>query len=520
MEKNNLADYLFEHNPQPMWIYDVNTLKFLKVNNTAIAKYGYSKDEFLKMTIKDIRPSDDVELLIKDVKETREKINITNKNWRHLLKSDEIIRVEINSHSLVYEGRDARLVVVRDITDLFNAREKEKKLISDLIEAKNRAEESDKIKTIFLATMSHELRTPLNAIIGFSDLISEDLTKEDIDSYATTINKSGRHLLSLIEELFDISLIESGQIKLNFEKVELADVLNEIFAIISREQKLMGRKSVKLSISSSMDTKRDNRIIVTDKKRLKQIFVNLLKNALKFTEKGIIEYGYRPITIDNKNFLQFFVKDSGIGIPENKLNIIFEEFHQEDAVQVKRFSGAGLGLSISKKLVENLGGNIWVESTLNQGSTFLFTLPLIKTDNDFINIKKGDSMDNISYDFSGKRLLLAEDDEPSYLLLKAILKRTSILISRAKSGREAVNIALSDDTISLVLMDINMPDMNGFEATKIIKKEKPHLPIIAQTAYSISGDREKILEAGCDDYLSKPISKTELFKIIEKYAKG
>lgn len=518
MDSSSFTGFLFDNNPQPMWIYDVDSLRFLEVNNSALIKYGYTKEEFLNMTIKDIRPEEDVDLLVLDLLKTNSEISLSNNIWRHVLKSGEIIYVEINSHRISFNNCKARLVTARDITEVVVAREKEKKLIDDLIDAKNRAEESDRIKTTFLATMSHELRTPLNAIIGFSDLITDDLNKDDIDSYATTINKSGRHLLSLIEELFDISLIESGQIKLNFEEVQLADIFNEIFAVISREQKLMGKKSIKILISSSGGIKRDNRILYTDQKRLKQILVNLLKNALKFTESGSIEYGYMPWIKDNRHFLKFFVKDSGIGIPHNKLKLIFGEFQQGDIKQVKSFSGAGLGLSISKKLVETLGGEIWVESTEGKGSTFIFTLPL--SGQKVNTIKKGeDSMDTMIYDFSGKTLLLAEDDEPSFLLLKAILKRTNIEIIRAKSGKEAVEIALGENSVSMILMDINMPDMNGFEATDIIKRKRPDLPIIAQTAYSISGDRERILKAGCDDYLSKPINKNELFKIIEKYCK-
>ena len=268
MDSSSFTGFLFDNNPQPMWIYDVDSLRFLEVNNSALIKYGYTKEEFLNMTIKDIRPEGDVDLLVQDLLKTNSEISLNNNIWRHVLKSGEIIYVEINSHRITFNGCKARLVTARDITEVVVAREKEKKLIADLIVAKNRAEESDRIKTTFLATMSHELRTPLNAIIGFSDLITDDLNKDDIDSYATTINKSGRHLLSLIEELFDISLIESGQIKLNFEEVQLADIFNEIFAVISREQKLMGKKSIKILISSSGGIKRDNRILYTDQKRL------------------------------------------------------------------------------------------------------------------------------------------------------------------------------------------------------------------------------------------------------------
>lgn len=638
MDQIALSKFLFENNPQPMWIYDIYTLCFLEVNNAAIAKYGYSRDEFSKMTIKDIRPHEDVNSLIEDIQQSSDEINISKNCWRHKFKSGEIIYVEINSHRLLYNGKESRLVIANEITELLEAKAKtkllsklsaavnesnssviitdengsieyvnpaytkisgfdikevtgrkpsitkshlhsdkfysdlwetilsgkswrgeianknregkifwenvtiapilddkgkisnfvaikddittQKQLIEDLINAKNRAEESDRIKTRFLATMSHELRTPLNAIIGFSDLLSDDLTKDDIDSYATTINKSGRHLLSLIEELFDISLIESGQIKLNYEDVELADLINQIFAVISREQKLMGRQSVKLCISTPSKSRRDKTIISTDQKRLKQILVNLLKNALKFTEKGSIEYGYELIkdkdSDNDSGLLKFFVKDSGIGIPKEKLNLIFEEFQQGDTYHTKAFAGAGLGLAIAKKLVESLGGKIWVESEENRGSIFNFTLPL-KKKNNFYKIEEDNIVNERIYDFSGISILLAEDDDPSFLLIKAIMKKTNIDIFRAKTGSEALKIVQNNEHIALVLMDINMPDMNGYEATREIKKLKPDIPVVAQTAYSISGDREKILDSGFDDYISKPIKKEDLYNLIERF---
>jgi len=498
--------YLFENNPHPMWIYDIKTLSFLMVNNTAINSYGYSGEEFMKMTLKDIRPSEDWANLEKDVKNTPKSASMP-KRWRHIKKSGELIYVEINSFPINFENKDARLVLSRDVTDRVKSEDA-------LILAKNKAEESDRIKSTFLATMSHELRTPLNAIIGFSDLMKDDISKEEIDSFAMTIHKSGRHLLGLIEEIFDISLIETGEIKLQFDEVEVNDLLNEIFAVISREQILLGKNSIKLRINTPAN---GNKVrILIDQKRFKQILVNLLKNALKFTKEGYIEYGFTFDNINGNGFLKFYVKDTGIGIAKDKQQLIFDQFRQADDSLTRTYGGTGLGLSISKKLVEILGGEIWVESETGKGSTFFFTLPSDKLLSVPVNPVTAVS-DIPEYDFSGKKLLLAEDDDPSFLLLKAMLRKTGIEILRAKNGIEAVSLSRSENDISLILMDINMPEMNGYEATKIIKAEKPSIPVIAQTAYSISGDKERTIESGCDDYISKPIKKQELFRLIQKY---
>ncbi|MDD4491969.1 MAG: PAS domain S-box protein [Bacteroidales bacterium] len=498
--------YLFENNPHPMWIYDVKTLSFLMVNNTAINSYGYSGEEFLKMTLKDIRPSEDWADLEQDVKNTPEIAGMP-KRWRHIKKSGELIYVEISSFPIIFENKKARLVLSRDVTDRVKSEDA-------LILAKNKAEESDRIKSTFLATMSHELRTPLNAIIGFSDLMKDDISKEEIDSFAMTIHKSGRHLLGLIEEIFDISLIEAGEIKLQFEEFEVNDLLNEIFAVISREQILLGKNSIKLRIN--IPANGDKVRISIDQKRFKQILVNLLKNALKFTKEGYIEYGFTFEHINENGFLKFYVKDTGIGIAKDKQQLIFDQFRQADDSLTRTYGGTGLGLSISKKLVEILGGEIWVESETGKGSTFFFTLPSAKLTSVPVNPVSAVS-DIPEYDFSGKKLLLAEDDDPSFLLLKAMLRKTGIEIIRAKNGIEAVSLSRSESDISLILMDINMPEMNGYEATKIIKAEKPYIPVIAQTAYSISGDKERTIESGCDDYISKPIKKQELFRLIQKY---
>lgn len=627
-ESEEKYKYLFENNPHPMWIYDADTLSFLMVNNTATVVYGYSGDEFLKMNLKDIRPKEDWLSLEDDVKKTPESLSLP-KRWRHIKKSGELIYVEISSFPINFEGKRARLVLSRDVTDRVKAEDtllklssavnqsianivitnkegiieyvnpsftmttgfsredaigktpaivssgkqssdfyrlmwetildgrnwhgeiinkkkngeyyweritispiidlngeisnfvgikeditKQNELIEELIHSKNKAEESDRIKSTFLATMSHELRTPLNAIIGFSDLLSEDISKDEIDSYALTIHKSGKHLLGLIEEIFDISLIEAGEIKLQFNDAHVLDLLNEILAIVSREQILLGKNDI--SLKTNFGTNSDNLRISTDIKRFKQILVNLLKNALKFTNNGYIEFGFTLEVIQNKEFVKFYVKDTGIGIALEKQKLIFEQFRQADDSLTRTYGGTGLGLSISKKLVELLGGNIWLNSESGVGTTFYFTLPTGKI---FTATNTQDSKpnDTFTYNFSGKKILLAEDDDPSYFLLTAMLRKTGVEIVRANNGNEAVSLSRNEANISLILMDINMPEMNGYDATKIIKSEYPNIPIIAQTAYSISGDKERSIETGCDDYISKPIKKDELFRLIQKY---
>ncbi|MDD4032160.1 MAG: ATP-binding protein [Bacteroidales bacterium] len=241
----------------------------------------------------------------------------------------------------------------------------------ELIRAKEKAEESDRLKSSFLATMSHELRTPLNAIIGFSELIEEGVSHEQSIIYAGHINKSGKHLLELVEDIFDISLIETSKLKIYIEKIDLNELLRDVETLVKNEQAKMGKKNIKLLFKNSLQT--DKQYIYTDSRRVKQILLNLLKNSLKFTHTGTIEYGYTKVNTPAP-MIQFYVKDTGIGIPAEKQNLIFEMFRQVDDSHTRSYDGMGIGLSIARKLTEMLGGKIWVESTEKAGSTFYFTI--------------------------------------------------------------------------------------------------------------------------------------------------
>lgn len=384
-----------------------------------------------------------------------------------------------------------------------------------LKKALKRATESDRLKSAFLATMSHELRTPLNAVIGFSDLIDEETTISKAVQFSKTINESGNHLLSIVEDLFDITLIEAGEINIKKEDTDLNSLLQNVHQIAKAEQQKTKKNHLDLSLIIPSEYK--ELVITTDSSKLKQVLLNLLKNALKFTHNGHVNYGFIIENLENNPRIKFYVEDTGIGISKDKQEFIYDAFRQVDETKTKVYGGTGIGLSISKKLTEILGGEIWIESEEGKGSTFYFTIP-------FTVVKDSKSIEKLNiYErknkFANKTILVVEDDESSYDFLEIILGKLGINTMRAPDGVEAIKCCQEEPKIDLVLMDINMPVMNGFIATKKIKEFRPKLPIIAQTAYAIAGDKEKVLEAGCDDYISKPINKDILKEKLLKFLK-
>lgn len=388
-----------------------------------------------------------------------------------------------------------------------------KKYEEGLKYALEKAKENDRLKSSFLATMSHELRTPLNAVIGFSSLVNRETSIENIITYAKVIKQSGTHLLEIVEDIFDITLIESGQISICKETIILNDILNEIFGIIRAEQIELEKYFVEIIFDENQEY---NFIeIFTDKRRFKQILLNLLKNALKFTENGTINFGYE-IEIEKEQLL-FYVKDTGIGIHKDKFELIFDVFRQVDDSNTRLYGGVGLGLSVTKKLTGLLGGDIWVESEVGKGTAFYFTLPF----NEGIRkIKQNITISEDRYSFlKGKTILIAEDMADSYTLLKILLQSKGVETIWAENGKVAIDFIKNNNDIDLVLMDINMPIINGYDATKEIKRINPKMQIIAQTAYAVSGERELAFDAGCNDYIEKPIVSELLFATVLKALK-
>jgi signal transduction histidine kinase len=384
---------------------------------------------------------------------------------------------------------------------------------AELFKAKKKAEESDKLKSAFLANVSHEIRTPMNAILGFSELLKDNtLTTDKREEYFDIIKSKGNQLLNLINDIIDLSKIESNTVSISPSPFQLNFLLDEL--LISYKRAITNQnRSGDLKLIFTKGLPDDKAWVKADANRLKQVFSNLLDNALKFTKKGEISVGYE--LIDN-NFLEFRVQDTGIGIASDKQSVIFERFRQVCEDKSLLTHGTGLGLSIVKSLVELADGEIWVESEPNRGTTFYFTLPY----NPALNGKHDETLaftNTDDIDWNGKTVLLAEDDDDNYLFLEELLRETKVNVVRAKDGQETVKIALGSSKIDLILMDIKMPVMNGYEAAKQIKLIKNNIPIIAQTAYAMEEDRHKALASNCNDYISKPIEVNKLFFLMSKY---
>ncbi len=382
----------------------------------------------------------------------------------------------------------------------------------ELLQAKTKAEESDKLKTAFLANMSHEIRTPMNGILGFAEMLNDDqLSEGNRKKYVEIINNNGKMLMSLIDDVIDFAKIEARQIKILQQEFSLNMLLTQVHSSFLSESLRKEPKGVKLKIRKSLSN--DDCYIQSDPNRVRQVLTNLVGNAFKFTKEGYIEFGY---SAPKDNILEFFVRDTGIGIPEDKIDLIFERFVQADYSRSRKYSGSGLGLAISQGFVELLGGKMWAKSKENQGSVFYFSIPYLpakKKTLEEIESKKPKA----EYNWEGKLFLVAEDDMFSYKLLEGFLKKTGADILHAEDGSQAVDMCKKNNDINLILMDVQMPEMNGLEATKIIKKLKKSLPIIAQTANAIAEERQKCFEAGFDDFVTKPINISELFIKIDQW---
>ncbi len=381
----------------------------------------------------------------------------------------------------------------------------QKKIFAELTAAKEKAEESDRLKSAFLANISHEIRTPMNGILGFAQLLKEPhLTGEDETEYIDLIQKSGERMLNLINNLINISRIEAGETMLQESETPVNELMRDLYAFFKPE---IDKKGLRLNLKTGLPD--NDSVIETDSGKLIQILTNLIQNALKFTSSGEIDFGYNR----SNSTLEFYVIDTGIGIAADMKEKIFDRFHQVDNTLTRTQEGSGLGLSISQAYVEMLGGTIRIESREGWGSEFYFTLPYRPT---FLQQKPIPSPVNqkpiITAPFI--TILIAEDDAVSSLLLKKNLTDENINTLFAVNGKEAVEMVQQHQEINIVLMDIRMPVMNGFDTTRVIKELRPDLPVIVQTAFTSKDEKDKSHEAGCDGYITKPINKVELLELI------
>ena len=475
-------------------------IKILDVNEASLNLFGVKNKEQL---IKHLRSTNNT----KSYNALKQEFLAISNNQKEFRTEAEFVDVDGNIiYALVklaiINNKGSAIASIIDITQIKNV-EKE------LIISKEKAEESNRLKTEFLNNMSHEIRTPMNGILGFSQLLNnEELTSIKRKYYISIIQNSGNQLLNVIDDILEISRLGTKQVKLIEKEVCLNDLLLKLFSIFDLKAK---ENKIPLYIKNGLSDKEST--ILTDKTKLEKIISNLLENALKFTNKGYISFGYLLVN----NNIDIFVKDTGIGIKYDKQDIIFERFSQEEKELSKNIGGLGLGLSIAKENTELLGGEISVESTKWKGSTFKVSIPY-KPVNKICEEKKiNEKEKEMDTKFN---ILVVEDEEVNYLFIEILLTEKLNLncsILHAKDGKEAVEICQNNTNIDFVLMDINMPIMNGYDATKSIKKLVPNLPIIAQTAYSTPEDKEKAFNAGCNDFITKPISKQVLNSVIQKY---
>jgi PAS domain S-box-containing protein len=410
---------------------------------------------------------------------------------------------------VVIDDQHNAIVSIVDITDIKKAEQLVIESHEKLTVQKEKAEESNRLKTEFLNNMSHEIRTPMNGILGFTQFLEDnDLSAEKRSHYVNIIENSGNQLLQVIDDILEISKLGTKQVKVIESKVNLNSLLLELFAIFDIKAK---ENQTPLYFIKGMKDKEST--IYTDKTKLNKILSNLIENALKFTSEGFIEFGYKR----KGDEIVIYVKDTGIGISKHKFNLIFERFSQAEKGLSRKVGGLGLGLSIAKENSILLGGDISVESTLNEGTTFFVTIP-------YKPVFKPQKVNKLTppkpIDANAYTILIAEDEEINYLYLEILLggnQNFKFNILHAKNGKEALTACNQNSDIDLVLMDLKMPIMDGFEATRLIKESHPELPIIAQTAYSTNKEKEVAITAGCDDFISKPIVKEEFNTLINKF---
>jgi len=435
--------------------------------------------------------------------------------------------IHLKANALVFresDGKPLRMIGInKDISESIYAEEQ-------LLLAIDHAEQSDRLKSAFLANMSHEIRTPMNGILGFAELLKEPgLNGKQQQHYISVIEKSGARMLNIINDIVDISKIEAGLMTIHMQKSNINEQIEYIATFFRPE---VEKKGIQFSFKTGLPER--DAIIKTDREKVFAILTNLVKNAIKYTDKGSIEIGYNLVETYEDNpvethgrassvgelaepLLEFYVRDTGIGIPKDRQKAIFERFIQVDAIDKMARQGAGLGLAIAKSFVEMLGGHMRIESEVKIGSTFYFTIPYttepVVKEPDQIHI----FMDEVLQQFKKLIILIAEDDKDSELFLELAVKKISKKIIKAKTGFEAVEACRMNSDIDLVLMDVQMPLMDGYEATRQIRRINKDVVIIAQTAFGLSKDKEKAMLAGCNDYISKPIQREKLLNMLQKH---
>jgi len=502
-ESEIFLNTIFDHIPNIVFVKNAADLRFISFNKAGEQFMGHTRAELIGKNDYDFFPKEDADFFtMKD----REVLNSDTPLMivEEVINTDNGIKI-LYTKKIAIRDKKGNVKYLLGISEDITAK---KEIEKQLITAKERAEQSDRLKSAFLANMSHEIRTPMNGILGFAELLKEpNLSGEKQQKYIDIIQKSGIRMLNIINDIVDISKIEAGLMQVDLKDSDINEQVEFIYTFFKPEVEAKGLQFV---IKKSLST--NEAIVKTDREKLYAILTNLIKNAIKFTNEGSIEFGYHLIKDNGTTEMEFYVKDTGIGIPANRQEAIFERFIQADISNLMVLQGTGLGLAITKAYVEILDGKIWVESEEGVGSTFYFTIPsnidleeAFEIKNEKASLKKVKTAENL-------KILIAEDDEPSAMLISLTVEALT-----AGNGIEAVNLCRNNPDLDLILMDIQMPEMNGYEATHQIRKFNKNVVIIAQSAYALSQDRQKAIDAGCNDYIAKPILKDDLLMLIQKH---
>lgn len=494
---------LFENHSAIHMLLDPGTGRIMSANKAAAEFYGWSTEELNNMYVHQINvmEKDDIIDMMRKVKEG----HLNHIEVKHRLADGRVRDVEIFSSRVDVLDEEYLYAIIHDITD-------KKQLVEDLVKAKEKAEESDLLKSAFMANMSHEIRTPLNGILGFTSLLTtedpEDLPPPDKrKEYAAIIERSADNLMQLINDILDISKLDAGQMNIEKREFNLLMTLNSLELIYQKRLDDI-KKDIRLRTKYPLAPM----VVKGDEARLTQIFTNLLDNAVKFTDKGEIAFGIRSLS-DSE--ISFFVSDTGKGIPREKQARIFKRFAQEDDTISRRYGGTGLGLAIVKSLLDLMGGSIRLDSTPGEGSCFEFTLPLKVDTNASAAEDRAGGEGAVS---SGRlSILLVEDDPVNQLYYKEVLREPDFNLYMAPTGKEALELfkAFSPEVI---LLDIRLPDINGLEVARQIRATGSKVWIIGQSAYAMAGDEQAAIDAGCNEYLTKPVKASVLLKRLHTLA--
>ena len=498
-----VSDIIFQLDVEPGENY-----RFVSINNEFSKVTGLGEEHVLGKLVSEIITEPSLTMVLQKYREAIEEKRVVSWEETTIYPAGELIGLVSIAPVFDENGNCSTLIgSVHDITQL-------KRTQDEIIKAKERAEESDRLKTAFLNNMSHEIRTPLNAIMGFSNLLQDNFdNKNALREFTQIICKSVDDLLVIVDDILDIAKIESGQLSMRKEEFFLKDLFTELESHYQNYSRSISKTNIKFRLNLPDS---ENYRIYADYGKLKQILTNLLNNSYKFTDVGIIELGCKK---NSPGSLTFQVSDTGIGIAKEKQALIYDRFYKVDSEATRLYGGTGLGLSIVKGILDFMGGDIRVDSKPGEGSIFAFTLP-VKFVSAAVKAKVNTNQKKIidTSGLTGISILVVEDDDPSTRYLKEALSEINCLKSFVKTGKEAIELAVKDH-FNVILMDIRLPDITGYEATRKIKSVKPEIVIIAQTAYASASDREKAFEAGCNDYICKPFSREELYSKLRSFQK-